>query len=532
MPRFLFVWSSILRKQVWSWAFARRIDTHKGNMNRSACINTYILLSLAFIGINLATLSNLPPWIDEVMMLDTSYNAAVHQCWTTTAWYRVAGQYPFSTSPPLYQLLATAWIWLFGGSLVAVRSLNLLITFVLGGVCLRLVQRNVRPTPWTVALFTMLLWGSSEMAWMYRNGRPDMLCALLSVFTIQTINRHLSVPSPATRLAVIATSALLLCSGIQAAVYLCVLWLFFFIAQKGWRRKQFLHPLALLLTGFTLGLFLVALFMLAHGRLIGFASSIIQYSATLSDIVLAILPTAGKWFGFNPAPYTEKLLELTTRSSLSETMASILDYRNLLVLSAVALTAYLDAFWMHLHKLWKDRGFLLLLCALYVPVVMTLAGRFAPYYRWMAFLPLLASIVSVSARCRKWGVVFGVVAAMMSIGGLKSMRASKHWDYDGLHSFVQRQHFKPSDAVVCPFSVFYEVKPICDTCYFAGIFPVEFISHIDYIIEATDGSGFNQPITDYVNKLKADTSVVLTPIDHCNRPSLTLYRIQKKHKAP
>ena len=146
---------------------------------------TYVLLSLAFIILNVITLNNLAPWIDEVMMLDTSYNMAVHGSWETTAWYRVVGQHPFSTYPPLYQILATIWIWLFGSSLVVVRSMNLLFTFVLGSICLRLMKRHgIKLTAWTVALFTVLLWGTSEMAWMYRNGRPDMLCALMFVFTV------------------------------------------------------------------------------------------------------------------------------------------------------------------------------------------------------------------------------------------------------------------------------------------------------------------------------------------------------------
>lgn len=109
---------------------------------KSPPLYTYILLSLIFVVVNLITLGNLVPWIDEVMILDTSCNAAVHGTWETTAWCRVARQSPFSTCPPLYQLLATAWIWLFGGSLLAVRGLNLLIVFLLGGVFLRLLKRH------------------------------------------------------------------------------------------------------------------------------------------------------------------------------------------------------------------------------------------------------------------------------------------------------------------------------------------------------------------------------------------------------
>jgi hypothetical protein len=84
--------------------------------------------------------------------------------------------------------------------------------------------------------------------------------------------------------------------------------------------------------------------------------------------------------------------------------------------------------------------------------------------------------------------------------------------------------------MVCPFSTFYEMKPVCDTCYFVGIFPTKFVGHVDYIIEAPYSDEFDQRITNYVNKLKADTTVVLTAIDQCDHPSLTLYQVQTKHE--
>ena len=500
----------------------------------------YVLLSMAFAFAGAITLGNLPPWIDEVMMLDTSYNMAFHGSWETTAWYRVVGQYPFSTYPPLYQMLACGWMRLFGGSLVAVRSMNLLFAFVLGSVSLRLMERHgVQLTPWTVALFTILLWGTSEMAWMYRNGRPDMLCALVFVFTVLAIDHYMLVKSRIHRLTVIATSALLLCSGIQAAVYLCALWLFFFITMRG-QRKEMVRLLVLLLSGFLLGLVLVSLFMLAHGRLLAFACSIMQYSATLSGIALAVLPWAGDVFGFHSAPFTQKLLELNTETSLFQRLAPMAEYRSFVILSLVALLAYLTSFRRNWRGLLGDKAFLLFLCALYVPVMMSLAGRFTVYYRWMAFLPLMAAVTTIASRHRFWRVVFSVVVLLLTVFGIRSMRPVGQWNYKrsalplgsskNLRSFVQRQHFRPSDAVVCPFSTFYEIKPVCDTCYFAGIFPTEYIGHVDYIIEPSFGDEFDQPITHYVNKLKADTSVVITAIDHCDHPSLTLYQVQTKHE--
>lgn len=494
------------------------------------CTYTYILLSLAFIFVNLITLSNLTPWIDEVMMLDTSYNAAFHGVWETTAWYRVVGEHPFSTYPPLYQMLAAVWMRVFGGSLVAVRSMNLLITFVLGGVFLRFIKRYVpQLSPWSIALFTLLLWGSCDMSWMYRNGRPDMLCALMFVFTAQATDKYLLSNTPITRITVVITTAILLCSGIQAAIYLCALWLFLFLVMKQ-RHKEIVHLLVLLLAGLMLGLLLVSHFMLANDRLVAFVCSIVQYSATLSKITLVLLPLISMMFGFDVAPYTQKLHELTNNLSLGQQLATIVEYHDFIILAFIALAAYATYFRNNLHKLLYDKGFLLLLCALYIPIAMTLAGRFTTYYRWMIFLPLAVSIISIAARLRLWCAVFGVVAMVMSTFGIKSMLHDEHYCNDSLHSFVQRQHFKPSDAVVCPFSVFYEIKPVCDTCYFAGIYPIEFINHVDYIIEAPNGNEFDKPITNYVNNLKSDSSFILTAIDYCDCPSLTLYKIQKRHE--
>ena len=502
---------------------------------------TYFLLSMAFIAFNLITLSNLPPWIDEVMILDTSYNAAVHGSWETTAWYRVVGQHPFSTYPPLYQMLATVWIWLFGSRLTTVRSMNLLFTFLLGVVCLRLIKhRGQKLTAWTVTLFTLLLWGTSEMAWMYRNGRPDMLCALLFVFTTVAIERYRQEKSTTTRLAVIFASALLLCSGVQAAVCLCFLWLFFFLAMKGQRRETG-RLLVLIVPGLSLGVLMVSLFMLAHGRFMAFASSIVQYSATLSDIALAVLPWLGKAFGFSATLYTQKLQELNMESNLCDRLTTIIAYRSFVVLSVAALVAYASCFRNSLKELMNDHGFLLLLSALYMPLVMTLAGRYPDYYRWMTFLPLIVSITYIAARNSWWCSVFTMLAVLLSVVGIKSMLPEAHscasthpfWlsgDYENLRSFVQRQHLKASDAVVCPFSLFYEIKPVCDTCYFIGIFPTEFMGHIDYIIEASDGDAFNQPITNYVNKLKSNPSIELNAIDSCEHPSLTLYQVHPKHE--
>jgi hypothetical protein len=161
--------------------------------------------------------------------------------------------------------------------------------------------------------------------------------------------------------------------------------------------------------------------------------------------------------------------------------------------------------------------------------MMNIAGRFPIYYRWMAFLPLVMSILFLVSKQRWALIVFSVTALFLSLEGVKSLFSNNHKDYENMCHFVERQNFSRTDKVVAPFMMFYEIKPLCDTCYFAGIFPTEFIGNVDYVIDVSEGDEFDQRITAYISKLQKDTNFVLTKIDTCEHPSLSLYKVRKIH---
>ena len=119
---------------------------------------------------------------------------------------------------------------------------------------------------------------------------------------------------------------------------------------------------------------------------------------------------------------------------------------------------------------------------------------------------------------------------MLALQCVRSILPDEHWNYRNLHSFVEQQHFNPSDNVVCPFSMFYEAKAACDTCYFLGIFPEEYLGRVDYVVTADGSDSFDQRIDEYIDRLKTDTTIAVTIIDRCENPSLTLYHVQKRHE--
>ena len=65
----------------------------------------YFSLSLLMMGLAMSHLSNVVPWVDEVMFTDTAMHFMNGKGWTTYAWYSVAKQEPFLLYPPLYSMI-------------------------------------------------------------------------------------------------------------------------------------------------------------------------------------------------------------------------------------------------------------------------------------------------------------------------------------------------------------------------------------------------------------------------------------------
>lgn len=76
------------------------------NFNPFVCMKLkclYCCLSFMMIGLAMLRLTNMAPWVDEVMFIDTPMHFINGKGWTTYAWYSVAKQ-PLSCCIHLYTL--------------------------------------------------------------------------------------------------------------------------------------------------------------------------------------------------------------------------------------------------------------------------------------------------------------------------------------------------------------------------------------------------------------------------------------------
>ena len=251
----------------------------------------YFILSFVMMGLAMSGLINVTPWVDEVMFTDTPMHYVKGMGWTTHAWYSVAHQDPFLLYPPLYSMAMVLWMNIFGTTLMACRSLNLIVMISIGWGILRICRQLGLRMSWAqVVLLVVLLWRTDDMIYMYSNGRPDLLGAAILIFTVGEMILLRPVP-------VILLSAFLFASGIQAVAYLLMLLLLALLLLKDY-RDEIKKLFVLSALGTFLGLLLVCAFMACHGHLIAFVVNALSYSSPLMKSAMVIFPVMGNLMGF------------------------------------------------------------------------------------------------------------------------------------------------------------------------------------------------------------------------------------------
>ena len=145
----------------------------------------YIVVSLVFILFNLYFINTSAPWGDEVMIGDTPVNFLQGKGWVSHAWNTRYGAEPFSNYPPLMQCLQVIWYSLFGISFVSCKMLCFFLTFLVGFSIYKILHYlKTEVSMESTILMSFLVWGSLEFSIIYRNGRPDILCALLCILLV------------------------------------------------------------------------------------------------------------------------------------------------------------------------------------------------------------------------------------------------------------------------------------------------------------------------------------------------------------
>lgn len=491
-------------------------------------VSLFFSLSALPVCIALARLSSLTPWIDEVMFIDTPMHYLKGMGWTTHAWYSIAGQPPFLLYPPLYSMILVPWMLIFGTSILACRSLNIVITLFIGWGLLRILRLLTPKLSFgQILLLSALLWCVGDMVYMYSNGRPDLMGAFILVLIAGKMIQAVKYGTRAWSIFVL--SALLMVTALQTAVCLLLSLLLSYILLKRY-RKAIKHPALLSISGLFLGFTVNGAFMAYHGHLISFVVNIFSYSGSAKAITASILTTMGHYMDIDTAYLMGKLSKMGAESPLYVRLLSMFSrpsYILLLMADSVSLL-------IHMKRIKKEPCYPaiqnLFILSVGIPLLMVLAGRFEPYYYWMAYLPLflLTVLLFRPADCY-WGN-FTIGLLLLCILANYKIPENKNNHYEKMASFINHCTMLNDKQVIAPFSVFYEISELSINTYYLGIFPPQNLpKKIDYIILPERSADYgNYRLYNYFETIRQSDSLTVVMVAQNQCPKLEVYKIEAK----
>ena len=492
---------------------------------RYKTIFIYFFVSLLPVCMALSGLSHLTPWIDEVMFVDTPMHYVKGAGWTTHSWYSVASQEPFMLYPPLYSMIFLPWMTAFGTSILACRSLNVVITLFIGWGMIRILQQlNLKVSFVQILLLVILLWYTSDMVFMYSNGRPDLTGALFLVLIANEMIH--TIKSGKRKWSIFVLSAFLIITAIQAAVCLVLLLLLSFLVLDAY-RKDIKYLAFWSVSGLFLGFMMNCAFMAYHGHLMSFVINTFSYSGSAKTITAFILPMIGDRFGIDTAYFMGKLSKMGVESPLYIRLLSAFTrsaYLTLLIADFVSLLLYLKS--IKKAPYYMTIRYLFIITAS-IPLLMVLAGRYESYYYWMAYLPLfMLTVLLFKMTNYRWGC-FIIASSILFILTHDRMHKDNN-NYHELESFISRCSMLRDKKIIAPFSVFYEISKLSGDVYYLGILPPQNLpQRIDYIILPERSADYgNDRLYDYFESVSRSDSLQLVLVAENKRPKLKVYKIK------
>lgn len=262
---------------------------------------------------------------------------------------------------PLYPLAAAAATVLFGASHFVVVGVDVLFAFLASELLLRSMRRRgvlggVGPEIAFVALF----WTVGSMAGIITNGRPDTMVLFLTVLLLDGMfpadgcgisGRWVFFKAYLLMLA--AAYTLPLCCVFSAAGMVCAVH----------RRKAFVRT-ALIVSGGICAWLTIAAFYAWQRELVRF----VGFYATFNSIT-------GQWFG----SFVERVLA-----------GYAYDFWTL----GIHISALVVACVIGRLRSFIKVGIVILL----MPLIMTVCGRYQPYYGWLFSVPVFCFAVAVLSR--------------------------------------------------------------------------------------------------------------------------------------
>lgn len=372
-------------------------------------------------------------WQDEVMFADPAINYLMGRGFKTGMWLQPVDT-PFAGNSPLYPMLLTLWLKIWGVSILTVRAINYALIIaccgaLLWGLCRLKVVRSLSQS----LILMGLLYGGYAITFSVRSGRYDILCLLVVSLLVAAFSLG-SRPMRCTASLMIGMAVPW--TGLQLIPYLVVAGTLTSIAV-GRRAWEMLTALAV---GSAVGGFAMIGYFKTLGTYEYFRESVFDIGHVEGGV------------GY-------KVIKSLSGGAFIEDRSS-----QLLI---VAILIVVLAFWRR-SRLDRAKPAIWAMGVGIISLFMVgFAGKSPLYYGWMLFVPLTLGVVALlgdglESPDTTWirRIVLGLSVLAMTGYPLRLALTVREWSgrsYARVEAFIQNE-IRPGETVMTEWPAYYALK--------------------------------------------------------------------------
>lgn len=436
-------------------------------MKRISIQGLAILLGMLGLTIEIVMLYFRPheSWYDDAFWADWGFRLSQGE-FVSTVWG--GGKPSYS---PLYALMMALWYKLLGFSYFTAQLPNLLFAFLAYLVIVfRLDGGTLLRSKWSLLALAFGYWASDSLFGIFTCGRVDTLCLLLGLLTIESFARAFENRKVKDVFLLCVWSAFQMATGFEGVLFTVIVILIYGVLQ--WRKA--LHNWTLYLyyaISSIVSLGGVLLYMASHDCAKAFIRTTFGFSYTIQGAIHFF--ETGKFSFDTPVPIDDRMTLRERIDSLTiDGLMANREYGVLLIIVIILVAIVL--YRKELKNLSSICG-TMIVAGILAPWVYIVAGRYAWYYTWAAYVPILVSFCVLIEKVGVEKIVSSLLCIGMCLWFTLSPEYKDRKRLDFRHVIdeqnlcdIRSAGISPRESTYIPYKWYYYLAPTNNKLYFEG----------------------------------------------------------------
>ncbi|MBQ7191821.1 MAG: glycosyltransferase family 39 protein [Paludibacteraceae bacterium] len=405
-------------------------------------------------------------WYDDAYWADWAYRIS-QGGFITHVW---GGDQP--SYNPLYAWILAGWYKVAGFSYIKAQLPNLIFALLAFWViCFRWEEGKLFSNVTSVIGFGFLYWFADILFWIFANGRPNTLCILLGVLSVDSFSRSMDKGRWQDITSFALWAACMIATSIEGVVFTAVM----MIVMTALNFKQYIQRWWIYIvyavssiTGFLLEL----AYMTYHNCGLAFLRTQFGFSSTVNNLMQR-LHISGWESSIGVVKQTGlTLTERLTQTSLDGIIINKEYIVGIILVVCLLVTTIVRRQWKELTRFERS----VIVASVVMPWAYILAGRYVSYYTWAAYIPCIVALFILMQQQVKHIKIATPILVVLSLSYFIFSGNHQTFKTIDLHrvadqkniSDIEQLQIGNDEAIYIPYAWYYYLTERNNHLYFLG----------------------------------------------------------------